>query len=130
LLDRLCTEVIGLDGLGGAAAYASLDQWLAAYERAQEAKTERPSKPEKATPVATVKPRKLSYREQQELAGMEEQILAAEERVAQCQAAVQEAAASHVALAAACRALDEAHENVERLYRRWQELETKGASDA
>src|SRR5437764_4713197 len=32
LMDRLCTEVIGLDGRGGAAPYASVGQWLAAYE--------------------------------------------------------------------------------------------------
>src|SRR5207253_940114 len=34
LMDRLCTEVIGLDGRGGAALYGSISQWLAAYERA------------------------------------------------------------------------------------------------
>jgi ABC transport system ATP-binding/permease protein len=32
LMDRLCTEVVGLDGRGGAALYGSVDQWLAAYE--------------------------------------------------------------------------------------------------
>ena len=37
LMDRLCTEVIGLDGRGGAATYASVGQWLAAYERADRA---------------------------------------------------------------------------------------------
>ena len=34
LMDRLCTEVVGLDGRGGAALYGSVGQWLAAYERA------------------------------------------------------------------------------------------------
>src|SRR5205807_3109807 len=34
LLDRLCTEVVGLDGRGGAALYGSVGQWLSAYERA------------------------------------------------------------------------------------------------
>src|SRR5207253_6184697 len=33
LLDRLCTDVVGLDGRGGAALYGSLGQWLSAYER-------------------------------------------------------------------------------------------------
>src|SRR5262249_5410132 len=33
LLDRLCTEVVGLDGRGGSAPYGSVAQWLAAYER-------------------------------------------------------------------------------------------------
>ena len=34
LMDRLCTEVIGLDGCGGAAQYGSVNQWLEAHERA------------------------------------------------------------------------------------------------
>src|SRR5262249_24914344 len=34
LMGRLCTEVVGLDGRGGAANYASVEQWLTAYERA------------------------------------------------------------------------------------------------
>jgi ATP-binding cassette subfamily F protein uup len=127
LMDRLCTAVIALDGLGGVASYASLDQWLAAYECAAAAQAERPGKPEKAKPASTAKPRKLSFREQQELEGMEAEIIAAEERVVQCQAVVEEAAsAGHVVLAGACHALEEAHDAVDRLYRRWQELEAKG----
>src|SRR5213079_662917 len=55
LMDRLCTEVIGLDGRGGAASYGSVTQWLAAYERAEAERTEvrrpistpRPAKPRK-----------------------------------------------------------------------------------
>ena len=47
LMDRLCTEVVGLDGRGGAAMYASVGQWLAAYERATE-----PPKPARAEPAA------------------------------------------------------------------------------
>jgi ABC transport system ATP-binding/permease protein len=129
LMDRLCTEVIALDGLGGAASYASLDQWLAAYERANEPKSEKPSTPEKAKPATIAKPRKLSYREQQELEGMETAILAAEDHVVQCEARVANAAsAGHVALADACHALEEAHAKVDQLYQRWQELEAKSKS--
>ena len=129
LMDRLCTDVIGLDGLGGAAHYASLDQWLTAYERAAATKPEQPVKPEKSRPSLTSKPRKLSYREQQELEEMETAILAAEEFVAKCQAQVEESATvGHVALSDACRTLEDAHEAVERLYRRWQELEAKSKS--
>src|SRR5205807_10360506 len=67
LMDRLCTEVIALDGVGGTASYASLSQWLAAYTRAAEARIDSPSKPEKARPAAgeRARPRKLRYREQQ-----------------------------------------------------------------
>src|SRR5262249_38142022 len=36
LMGRLCPEFVGLDG-GGAGLYASVGQWLAAYERAADA---------------------------------------------------------------------------------------------
>jgi ATP-binding cassette subfamily F protein uup len=129
LLDRLCTEVVGLDGRGGAALYGSVGQWLTAYERSTP-EPPRPAKgtapaPPRPTPAAA-KPRKLSYREQQELEGMEAAILAAEEAVAARTADVERAATSgHVALAEACRALEDAQHAVERLYARWQELEAR-----
>jgi ATP-binding cassette subfamily F protein uup len=125
LLDDLCTEVVGLDGRGGAALYASVGQWLTAYARspARAAKSAASPPPRPAT---APRPRKLSYREQQELEGMEAAILAAEEAVAACTADVERAAtAGHVVLADACRALEEAQRTVERLYARWQELEAK-----
>ncbi|MFL5342172.1 MAG: ABC-F family ATP-binding cassette domain-containing protein [Gemmataceae bacterium] len=128
LMDRLCTEVIGLDGRGGAAPFASVAQWLAAYAaRAAEVepRAEKPSRPGQATQRAAPK-KKLGYREQQELDGMEAAILAAEEAVTARQAEVERAAASgHLALADACRALEEAQRAVEGLYLRWQELEAK-----
>jgi ATP-binding cassette subfamily F protein uup len=126
LLSRLCTEVIGLDGRGNADRYASVDQWLTAYEAAN-TRREKPAAtaaPKPATPTA--KPKKLSYREQQEWEQMEPAILAAEEAVVASQAKVDRAATGgHVALAEACRELEEAQHAVERLYARWQELEAK-----
>jgi ATP-binding cassette subfamily F protein uup len=131
LMDRLCTEVVGLDGRGGSAVYSSVGQWLTAYERAAEeaAKSAALSAPRRPTPAPVPpKPRKLGYREQQELAGMEAAILAAEGAVADREADVEQAAtAGHVALAEACRALDLAKKEVERLYARWQELEARSA---
>jgi ATP-binding cassette subfamily F protein uup len=127
LLDRLCTEVVGLDGRGGAAVYASVGQWLTAYERAT-AEAARPVA-KAAAPRPSARPRKLSYREQQEWEGMEAAITAAERAAAERQAAVEKAAtAGHAALADACRALEEAQRAVERLYSRWEELEAKRGS--
>lgn len=128
LMDRLCTEVVGLNGRGGSALYASVEQWLAAYERdaLQAAKPATLPAPRRAAPPTPPKPRKLGYREQQELAGMEDAILAAEQAVADREAEVQQAAtAGHLALAEACRALDLAKAEVERLYAVWQELEAR-----
>jgi ATP-binding cassette subfamily F protein uup len=131
LMDRLCTDVIGLDGRGGAASYASISQWLTAYERAEAERLES-IKPAatvtKKEPIAAApsKPKKLSYKEQQEFEGMEEAILMAEEKQAACEQKVEQAAQrGHVALNEACAALEAAKKEVERLYARWQELEAK-----
>ncbi len=127
LMDRLCTEVIGLNGQGGAGFYASVSQWLTAYERAAtlgEKLDAMPAAP--AARPAPPKPRKLTYREQQEWTQMEPAILAAETIVADRQADVEKASsAGHVALTEACRALEDAQQAVERLYERWQELDAK-----
>jgi ATP-binding cassette subfamily F protein uup len=111
--------------------YGSVDQWLAAFEQDSrgagteaEVKKAKPPGPPPRPPAAKAK--KLSFREQQEWDGMEAAILAAEGLVADRQAAVAEVAgAGHVALADACRALEDAQRAVERLYARWQELEGK-----
>ena len=129
LMDRLCTEVVGLDGRGGAAIYGSVNQWLTAYEAGSRQQTagskEERSESVAKKPVAT-KPRKLSYREQQEWDQMESAILSAEQAVAEREADVERAAtAGHIVLTDACRAFEEAQQAVGRLYARWEELETK-----
>jgi ATP-binding cassette subfamily F protein uup len=124
LMDGLCTEVVGIDGQGGAAVYASVDQWLSAYARVEGEK--KPSPSVKETPAKKTKAKKLSFREQQEWEQMESAIVAAEKDVASCEAAVERSAtAGHVSLSEACKALEEAQRTVERLYARWEELERK-----
>ena len=125
LMDRLCTEVIGLDGLGGAAPYGSVQQWLTAYTQAQEKPTT--SKKKATTPTApAAKTKKMSYKEQKELDGMEEAILKAEQAVSTHEHEVNEAAnAGHEALTAACQRMEGAQSKVEQLYKRWAELEEK-----
>jgi ATP-binding cassette subfamily F protein uup len=132
LMDRLCTAFVGLDGRGGASHYGSVAQWLTAYERAT-AEAAKPAKaaPKDAPPKQTApKPKKLSFREQQEWDGMEAAITAAEELVAAREAEVSAASSSHTALAEACRALEEAQAAVEKLYARWGELESKRSGPA
>ena len=126
LMDRLCTEVVGLDGRGGAALYASVNQWLTAYERGLAEREAPPPKIESRPKASAPRRVKLSYREQQELDGIEAVILAAETTLTACQAQVEKAATlGHVALGDACRALEEAQHAVERIHARWQELEDK-----
>jgi ATP-binding cassette subfamily F protein uup len=124
LIDRLCTDLIGLDGRGGSGSYASLDQWLIAYERAVAEVTKPVANISTRVKAPAPKPRKLSFSEQQEWDRMEADILAAEEAVVQCERGVR-VASGHNALADACRALEEAQRAVERLYSRWQDLEVK-----
>src|SRR5262249_7395288 len=77
LMDRLCTEVVGLDGRGGAALYGSVGQWLAAYEAQSTEAAPRAPRPAPSAPRAPAapKPRKLTFREQQEWEGMEAAIV-------------------------------------------------------
>lgn len=127
LMDRLCTEVIGLDGRGGSSVYGSVGQWLTAYERSDEPERPEP-RPAKPEIVKAAKPRKLTFREQQEWDGIEAAILAAEEQVAARQAEVELASVGgHLVLIDACKALEQAQRSVEALYSRWQELEAKRA---
>ena len=129
LMDRLCTEVIGLDGQGGLVTCGSVGQWLAAYsqDEIKRAKEESKAKASASDSVSGgKKAKKLSFKEQKEWDGMEAAIHDAEEVVAVKQAAVEAAGmAGHAVLTAACSELEAAQHAVERLYARWQELEAK-----
>jgi ATP-binding cassette subfamily F protein uup len=131
LLDRVSTRILALDGAGGARAYADYAQWeLGRREAAEAAEIEaaaaRPKgAAEPASPLE--KPKRLGYLEQREWEQMESRILAAEEKLAQCEkAAVDPAVASdHKALAERLDALAAARAAVDLLYARWAELEGK-----
>ncbi len=127
LMDRLCTEVIGLDGKGGSAKYGSVSQWLSAYERANAGPLVASRAQAKPQTTSAPKPKKLSFHEQKEFDGIETAITAAEEAVTARETEVAAASTSgnHVSLATACKALEEAQSTVEKLYTRWQELEAK-----
>jgi len=131
LLDRVCTEVIGLDGQGGAGMYASVTQWLRAMDElaktATQAKQARTA-PRPAAPSPS-KPKKLTYKEQVEFDGMEDAVMKAESLVSHCQERLDGTPPNdHVAYGSACLELEKAQKEVERLYQRWQELEAKVAS--
>ncbi len=126
LLDRLCTEILGLDGQGGARLFADYTQWANAQRDLQEAAS-KAAAPPKAAKASREKTRRLSFKEQREWEGMEESILLAEEVVTARQREVEAAGqgGDHVRLQECCRALQEAQAAVEALYARWQELEAK-----
>jgi len=132
LLDRICTELIGIHEDGRWGTYASVGQWLEAEraqerpEEADEAKSGRKGKARGAS--GTKPPRKgLTFHEKKEFAGMEERILAAEERVDALRSELDDpaVASDHEKLHAAYEAHREAQAELDRLFARWQELEQK-----
>jgi ATP-binding cassette subfamily F protein uup len=135
LLDRLSTGLLALDGAGHAHFYAELAQWERGREEAARAAATAPAEP-RAAPA----PRRrrapapadqgLSWVEEQELAGMEAQITAAETELHAWQARVgdPEAVADHVRMRECCDRMHEAQVRVDALYARWAELESKRGS--
>jgi ATP-binding cassette subfamily F protein uup len=124
LLDRVSTALLALDGQGTITPYADLAQWQAAQAAAQAAKDQRP-RPASTRPATTTK--RLSYHEQREWDAMEETILAAEQDLEACKAALTDPAVVSDAgeLARRYAATEAATTRVEQLYARWSELEAK-----
>jgi ATP-binding cassette subfamily F protein uup len=148
MLERLAQTIVVLgDPTGAPAVVASLPQALAALERAElaqeraargasaapaAASTETaPAASASATtdpaPAATGPRRRLSFKEQRELDGMEAAIEAAERAAAAAEARVADpaVASDHARMARACTELEQAQAAVATLYERWQELERK-----
>ncbi|HXC49810.1 MAG TPA: ABC-F family ATP-binding cassette domain-containing protein [Candidatus Limnocylindrales bacterium] len=126
LFERVATTVIGLDGKGGAQAYADYSQWeserrAAAAPVADEA----PAREERVAQPSRTK--KLGYLEQREWDEMEARILAAEEHLEAASRRAHDPAAQSDAgeVAVRYRELDQAQAEVTRLYDRWAELEEK-----
>jgi ATP-binding cassette subfamily F protein uup len=123
LFERVATTVLALDGTGAATPFADYRQW-------ESARRERAAAPRAASaPRAARAPaaKRLSWSEQREWEGMEGAILAAEAHRDACTAAVHdpEVASDAATLAARYRALQDAHDAVDRLYARWAELDSK-----
>jgi ATP-binding cassette subfamily F protein uup len=132
LLDRLSTDLIALDGKGGANAYADLSQWEAAQQRQGEAPgAKATAKSAVASSDNAKKPppgiRRLSYMEQREWEQIESKIVEAEEvlHAAQREMDDPKVLADRNKLDAVCRRVEAAQTGVQKLYARWEELEAK-----
>jgi ATP-binding cassette subfamily F protein uup len=130
LLDRVSTQLLALDGQGGATFYADYAQWeqgqRAAAEKATlESGSARPKA--SATRAAAEKPKKLGYLEQREWNQMEALIMKAEQRLESSQQAAADpgVVSDPKALRQRLAAMAEAQADVDRLYARWAELEGK-----
>ena len=133
MLDRVSTVVLGLDGRGGAERFADYSQWEEWQQstKPQHAPPPRAAtlQPAKATEAqrSTSAKKKLSYTETRELASIEENIAAAEEDLERKRIAMEDPAimSDGPRLHAASLELEQAQQEVERLYTRWAELEQK-----
>jgi ATP-binding cassette subfamily F protein uup len=123
LLERATTTILALDGTGSATHFADYRQWEAARHARDVAAPKRAPAPKAPRAPA----RKLSWTEQREWEGMEAAIVEAEALRDRCDAAAHDPAVATdaVELAARYRALQEAHEVIDRLYARWAELDAK-----
>jgi len=129
LLDRVTNAVLGLDGRGNAALFADYIQWE--EWRAQlsvPAATSRtgPSSPSPEPPPSLAK-KKLSYLEQREYDAIEARITAADERLLEARARVDDPAVAidAVALTEALAELDTAQREHDAVLERWLELTEK-----
>lgn len=129
MLQRLSTDVLGLDGEGNARMFADFFQWESAQrERSPSTKSEapKPREADKRQGTATTK-KKLSYNEQREWDAMETTIHRAEETVARLEKVIADPKiiADHAKMQKACNELEESQQEVARLYERWAELEAR-----
>ncbi len=132
MLDRVCTEVVGFDGVGGARGYASCAQWEA--DMARRASAPPPAAEPKPAPVESRKPAgkpgsALSASERKELQSMEATIADAEAEAQRCADAAADpaVAADHVELQKRWTSLEAARQRVDALYTRWSDLESREA---
>ena len=126
LLEKVCDRVLGFNGRGKTRFFADYTQWLDWLRQGE--------KPEKSS-QKTKKPRnknkrktqKLSYMEQREYDTIEEKILPLEERLEELHTllADPEIVADHDLVNQYWTEQQQLQEEVEQLYDRWQELESK-----
>lgn len=130
MLRRLSSDILGLDGRGGARLFSDYAQWEADCREAAEREAGA-CKPKSGKPVERSAPprskKRLSFNEQREWDRMEETILECEGVVASIQQEIEDPAVARdpFRLNERCRALADAQAEVDRLYARWQELEAK-----
>lgn len=126
MLERVSTLILALDGVGGALFFGDYAQW----EAAQDVESTAPRvavAPTKAPPREAGGPKRLTYLEKREWEQMEQAILTAEGRLAACRQALEDpvVASDPVALQRRYEALEAARAEVERLFARWAELESR-----
>ena len=127
LLDRVCNQVVALDGRGAAALFADYDPWEANRPPADPPRREGARAPAARTPPPRPGARRLSYLEQREWDGLEAALHDAEARLAEARRRAEDPsiAADAAALQSRLAAVGERQAEVDRLYARWAALDEK-----
>ncbi len=130
LLDRVCSRVLGFDGVGGVTYYADYEQWLAdvnAIESRELGGGGAPVAEKNKAKRSRPKGGKLSYLDQREYDQMEEKILLAETRAQELQDEMGrgETISDSHRLQACWRELESLQQEISGMYERWSELEER-----
>lgn len=125
LMDRVCTQILGLGGPQTHHYFADYNQWQKSL--IENAPKNEPSAPQASQKQAAPKPtvKKLSYKEQKELEGMEASILKCEQEIENLKKQINCPSASSDAKKALelYHLLAAAESTHEKLFERWQYLE-------
>jgi ABC transport system ATP-binding/permease protein len=136
-LDRICDQVVAFEDCGLFLQPGNYSYYLEKKQRRDALNQEAcaslariaPLKPEPVNAPKSTRPRKLTFKEQRELEGMEAAILAAEARVQELETTLNDpefhatrSREAHGLIAD----LEAAKAEVTRLYERWQELAAHG----
>jgi len=128
LLDRVSTIVLGLNGQGSAEAFADYSQWEEwQAEQKKPAKVDRHMADSSRNTASFGGKKKLSYLEAREYSTIEERIAQAEALRDVKRAALEDPAIASDAsrLMSAHADLEKAQEDLDAMYSRWAELESK-----
>jgi ABC transport system ATP-binding/permease protein len=136
-LNRVCTHMLVFEGGGRIAHIAgNYDDYLLYRERrageAKEARRAAASKTAAKAAAQAAGPRRLTWKEKQELAGMEENILLAEAEAAALEALIQETGfyeQPHETVQKCLAAWESAKTRVRDLYNRWEDLEARNSRE-
>ena len=113
-MDQICTQILALGAEEEPQFFAGFSQWEQSIKQVPAKK----SATKESSAISAKPAKKLSYKEQKELEGMESAILAVEQEISSVQKQLEESKDQRVLY----EKLGQLHEKLEALYSRWQYL--------
>lgn len=131
MLDQISNVILGLGTQSDTELFADYRQWeeyqILKSEQEKESSKEKSEKKESAPRATMERSRKMSYSEKREWEQMEGKILTLEKEIETLQTQIQDPliAGQPEKLQKACHELDVKQQALDKLFHRWQELESK-----